>query len=48
MPGGGAVKPMVKKAAAARLGQPLTGGLLGQRPKREQSQITVKAPAAKY
>jgi hypothetical protein len=46
------VKAPVSEAARRRLATqqkpPLAMGLLGQRPKREQSQVTVKAPAAKF
>lgn len=52
-PGAPAVKPIVMNAAKKRLqtGAPqsrLAQALLGARPKREQSQVTVAAPTAKY
>ena len=52
-PGAPAVKPIVMNAAKKRLqtGAPqsrLAQAHLGARPKREQSQVTVAAPTAKY
>lgn len=55
-PGAGNVKPIVMKAARARLapkepGRPinrLTGGLLGAPPKRTASQVNVPAVPAKF
>ena len=49
-PGAPQVKPIVMNAARQRLkvtGAPMKP-LFGQRPKREVSQVTVKAPGAKY
>lgn len=47
-PGAPPVKPIVMKAAQQRLkltGQPLSAPA---RPKKQQSQVTIKAPMAKY
>jgi hypothetical protein len=49
-------RPIIAKAAKQRIapkesGRPinrLTGGLMGQRPKQEASQVNVKAPLAKF
>ena len=53
-PGAPAVRPVVMKAARARLNPKekpmsrLTGGLLGARPKREANQVTVPSVPAKF